>query len=362
MSIATLPDRASVQAQSQFSKFCEPIQARLGADEVILLTTMPRGGLQICRRMQLQEGLMRRYVTEMHTHDSVAWRAIRDGVVAGADVKQGEDTPIAHGLATVLAVRIESPVFAGYPGVVMVLRKQSNRAPAFDADVEAAEVRRLFHAHLESHPPADAQPRQFVFDAAGDVLIPRDGVVGIDAQLADGIRELVRSKAADGRHALADSRGVRTAVEVVRFEHYSALSTQPVVFVSMHPTIADWSHLTPEAFEADAELSRLSRAVTFMVLHYQEGPTLESIADSVELSQFHFHRRFSELFGVTPKHLLYDLQLNEAKRLLSDPKQQLASIARHCGFAHQSHFTSRFKQGVGITPTRWRRQVLQIDA
>ena len=31
-------------------------------------------------------------------------------------------------------------------------------------------------------------------------------------------------------------------------------------------------------------------------------------------------------------------------------------IAKDCGFAHQSHFTSRFKQAAGITPTRWRNK------
>jgi AraC family transcriptional regulator len=92
-----------------------------------------------------------------------------------------------------------------------------------------------------------------------------------------------------------------------------------------------------------------------MVKHYRRGPTLEEVAASVHLSQFHFHRRFSDVFGLTPKELLYDLQIDEAKRLLSDPRQALADIARHCGFSHQSHFTSRFKQGTGLTPTRWRR-------
>jgi len=75
----------------------------------------------------------------------------------------------------------------------------------------------------------------------------------------------------------------------------------------------------------------------------------------VHLSQFHFHRRFSDLFGITPKHVMFDLQLDSAKRMLADPTNAMADIARKCGFAHQSHFTSRFKQGSGLTPTAWRR-------
>ena len=48
-----------------------------------------------------------------------------------------------------------------------------------------------------------------------------------------------------------------------------------------------------------------------------------------------------------------------AKRMLSGAENTLADIARVCGFAHQSHFTSRFKQGSGLTPTRWRRNALR---
>jgi AraC family transcriptional regulator len=41
-------------------------------------------------------------------------------------------------------------------------------------------------------------------------------------------------------------------------------------------------------------------------------------------------------------------------------KVALAEIAAECGFAHQSHFTSRFKQATGLTPTRWRRFATEL--
>ena len=47
----------------------------------------------------------------------------------------------------------------------------------------------------------------------------------------------------------------------------------------------------------------------------------------------------------------------DARQLLSGEKE-LVQIARECGFAHQSHFTSRFKQATGFTPTRWRKMAL----
>jgi AraC family transcriptional regulator len=108
-------------------------------------------------------------------------------------------------------------------------------------------------------------------------------------------------------------------------------------------------------FQADAEMARLIPSMKFMSQEYQRGPSLTEIARTVHLSPFHFHRRFTELFGLTPKHFLLECQINDAKGELLSGEKELAKIASQCGFAHQSHFTSRFKQATGLTPTRWRR-------
>ena len=59
--------------------------------------------------------------------------------------------------------------------------------------------------------------------------------------------------------------------------------------------------------------------------------------------------------GLTPKHFMLECQIHDAKGELVSGEKELAKIASDCGFAHQSHFTSRFKQATGLTPTRWRR-------
>jgi AraC family transcriptional regulator len=99
----------------------------------------------------------------------------------------------------------------------------------------------------------------------------------------------------------------------------------------------------------------------FMQQEYHRGPTLTEIAKTVHLSPFHFHRRFTELFGLTPKHFLLECQIHDAKTELLSGEKELAKIASDCGFAHQSHFTSRFKQATGLTPTRWRRMANTIQ-
>ena len=87
----------------------------------------------------------------------------------------------------------------------------------------------------------------------------------------------------------------------------------------------------------------------------------KEIATTAGLSPFHFHRRFTDLLGLTPKQFLLDCQIHEAKTKLVEMAKELSDIARECGFAHQSHFTSRFKQVTGYTPTRWRRMILDRE-
>ncbi len=117
----------------------------------------------------------------------------------------------------------------------------------------------------------------------------------------------------------------------------------------------------PSDFAADDEVARLIPALQFMQENFADEISLKHIARTVHLSPFHFHRRFTDLLGITPKHYLYDCQVAESKRRLAARDMDLKEIAASCGFAHQSHFTSRFKQATGLTPTQWRRLTSHVD-
>jgi AraC-like DNA-binding protein len=157
------------------------------------------------------------------------------------------------------------------------------------------------------------------------------------------------------RVSLPDSYGDLWVFRVVVHRSYPALGDGPFVFFNLQPDSDEWSALRANDFQADSEVARLIPALRFMEHEFHRGPTLGEIAKQVHLSPFHFHRRFTELLGITPKHFLLDCQIEEAKRQLLARQKDLAEIAKDCGFAHQSHFTSRFKQATGLTPTRWRK-------
>src|SRR5208282_4646379 len=158
-----------------------------------------------------------------------------------------------------------------------------------------------------------------------------------------------------------DSKGQNCIFRAVAYRAYPALGSGPVIFYNQMPTYCEWLSVRAADFAADTELNRLVPAMLFMAENYRRGPTLGEIAKHVHLSPFHFHRRFTELLGITPKHFQLECQIFHAKRLLFGCDTELAEISKVCGFAHQSHFTSRFKQFTGLTPTRWRKMSVKAD-
>jgi AraC family transcriptional regulator len=111
---------------------------------------------------------------------------------------------------------------------------------------------------------------------------------------------------------------------------------------------------TPALF-TEAEIARLEAAKKFIEENALRGSECDLVAVAKEAGQspFHLHRRFKQHFGQTPKEIASTLQVEMAKKLILQGVP-MPQIAQRCGFAHQSHFVSRFRMKTGVTPTKWR--------
>jgi AraC-like DNA-binding protein len=347
---------------------------------------MPRGGLQIVQPGTVREDLARSYAREWHAEDAMSWRAIAEhgvasavdswprGEFAGSNYYKGFLEAGHFGFAAAAVV-----VFSGYAGALQVYRASElgNFSGAELQIIEAAgkqvgemasaaRTGRTEGAH--SIPPAWShrpQGRMFAFDSNLRACLPVGGS-GMGARVMDQILQDAkeRFKVIDGedggnRMTVADANGELRTFHVARFARYPALGEGPILFYCLEPDCWDWHVLRAADFAADGELGRLIPAMQYMREHFARGPSLDEVAKTVHLSPFHFHRRFTELLGITPKHFLLDWQICNAKMQLISGEKDLAEISKVCGFAHQSHFTSRFKQATGLTPTRWRRLALR---
>ncbi len=110
-----------------------------------------------------------------------------------------------------------------------------------------------------------------------------------------------------------------------------------------------FKHIAPEV---TGGLSRytLRQATEYILNHLDEDLALTDIAAAVHLSPSHFARLFKQSTGMTPHQYVIRCRVEEAKRLLSQGKSNIAQIASQVGFANHSHLTYHFKRLIGITP------------
>jgi AraC family transcriptional regulator of adaptative response/methylated-DNA-[protein]-cysteine methyltransferase len=69
--------------------------------------------------------------------------------------------------------------------------------------------------------------------------------------------------------------------------------------------------------EDGATWRKMSRAIHYLAVHYQDQPRLEEAARMAGLSPFHFHRLFTRYVGISPKAFVAHLTLAHAKAELA---------------------------------------------
>lgn len=82
---------------------------------------------------------------------------------------------------------------------------------------------------------------------------------------------------------------------------------------------------------------------------------IEKFASHSRHSLSHFHRRFKELTGVSPKKWMRQERINSAKYLLSTSNEKISWVGRRCGYPDPYHFSRVFTRLTGMTPSRFRR-------
>ncbi|HWO02150.1 MAG TPA: AraC family transcriptional regulator [Blastocatellia bacterium] len=102
---------------------------------------------------------------------------------------------------------------------------------------------------------------------------------------------------------------------------------------------------------------KLRRALEFISdkLEDQQGIALEVVAREVGMSRYHFSRVFKESMGLSPINYIGRQRIERAKKLLAETELPIADIALQAGFSGQSHFTTFFRNLVGLTPRSFRR-------
>lgn len=104
---------------------------------------------------------------------------------------------------------------------------------------------------------------------------------------------------------------------------------------------------------------KLRRATEFIEENLERDLELAEIAQSVDLSPYHFARSFKQTTGFTPIQFLMQRRIEQAKRLLAESEAPIVEVGLSVGFKNQSHFTTLFRKLTSLTPKAYRNAALR---
>ncbi len=96
---------------------------------------------------------------------------------------------------------------------------------------------------------------------------------------------------------------------------------------------------------------RIQRAYVYIQDAYNEELCLEKIARVACMSPHHFHRVFSQVYGITPLRALAERRMQMAHKLLETTDTPVSAICRAVGYHSAPTFSNLFRAKFGVPPS-----------
>lgn len=97
--------------------------------------------------------------------------------------------------------------------------------------------------------------------------------------------------------------------------------------------------------------SAIRTAIAYIRAHFADTLDLDRLAAEVNLSKYHFIRKFKEATGQTVVAYINAVRIEQAERLLREGELSVAAVADACGFVSHSYFSKVFYRLRGVLPS-----------
>jgi AraC-like DNA-binding protein len=105
-------------------------------------------------------------------------------------------------------------------------------------------------------------------------------------------------------------------------------------------------------------ISAIKTPVDFIRKNYHQDISIDELAKLSFLSVSALERRFKKHLSKTPKKILNEIRLENARRMLIETSQPIMEIAYQCGFSEHSYFSKKFKSLFGMLPSQLRTNII----
>lgn len=122
---------------------------------------------------------------------------------------------------------------------------------------------------------------------------------------------------------------------------------------TVRPNGIHYDASAPYYYSADPVVARV---LQWMEQRVEEPLQMEEAARVAGLSRRKMEYLFKKYLGCSPYQQLLKMRIDMAKRQLRHTGNNMIEIADSCGFTNAREFSVRFKEKVGVSPTRYREE------
>ena len=107
-------------------------------------------------------------------------------------------------------------------------------------------------------------------------------------------------------------------------------------------------------FLADEDnVTKIKRAKQIVISKMTEPPTLQELADEINLPINKLKEGFKQIYGDSVFSFLFDYKMEVARQLLASGSHNVNEVGLRVGYSTASHFIAAFKKKYGTTPKKY---------
>ena len=195
----------------------------------------------------------------------------------------------------------------------------------------------------------DEEPFSALFSLTGEMLLSDffrtyQGVLPLDA---DGQRVVEELFSLMAREMSAKRPGYRLAVQ-------TALA-QLLIFSKRQ--FDETTRKELPAVSTSTPHRKVDEVAAYIVGHYAENLTLESVAARFFVSKCYLSRIFKEVTGFTVSEYIHVNRIKQAQNLLAKSSLNITQISERLGYDTITYFERTFKKFTGMSPLRYRKNL-----
>jgi len=103
----------------------------------------------------------------------------------------------------------------------------------------------------------------------------------------------------------------------------------------------------------ETNVIKIRKAKDIIISRMSEPPTLQELADEIQLSLKKLKEGFKQIYGDSVFSFLFDYKMEVARKLLESGENNVNEVGLKVGYSTASHFIAAFKKKYGTTPKKY---------